>query len=99
MKRIVESLQWEIGASEIHDGTKSLLSHYKNLINLHLYLEATTKLEQPSTLSYRLSLPHPLQPCHIPNASRHYLTIQPVRVSAPLVVIATGFQSINTCSS
>ena len=99
MKLIVESLQWEIRASEIGDGIKSLPSYYKNLVNLHLYLETTTKLEQPSTLPYRLSLPHPLQPCHIPNASRHYLTIQSVRVSPPLVVIATGFQSINTCSS
>ena len=41
MKLIVESLRWEIGVSEVRHGIKSLPSHYKNLINLHLHLEVT----------------------------------------------------------
>ena len=58
MKLIVGSLRWYIGASEIRDGIKSLRSHYKNLINLHLHLEATTELKQPFTLPFRFSLIH-----------------------------------------
>ena len=36
MKLTAGSLRWEIRASEIRDRIKSLPSHYKNLIDLHL---------------------------------------------------------------
>ena len=58
MKLTAGSLRWEIEASEIRDGIKSLLSHYKNLINLHLHLEASITLKQPFALPCRLSLIH-----------------------------------------
>ena len=54
-----------------------------------LVLEATLKSKEPFTLSYILSLP--MQPCHIPNPSGHWLTIYSVRMSPPLFTTLAVF--------
>ena len=54
-----------------------------------LVLEATLKSKEPFTLSYIFSLP--MQPCHIPNPSGHWLTIYSVRMSPPLFVTLAVF--------
>ena len=95
MKQIVGSLRWEIGAWEIRDRIQSLPSHYKNLINLHIHLEATTKVKQPSALPYRLSLidcSHVTHLTHLDTVYQssqfvcHHLSLPLQRDSNPLAV-------------
>ena len=81
----------------LHQYSTVLPSHSQKLINSHLQ-KCSGKSQKPLTFQHFFQSPsHPLQPSHIPNASRHWLPIYSVLMSLPVFVILAIFLSMFTC--